>query len=77
MQLPYLESAVYSYTTMAKPIRALELHYPVIQFFIKEKYLYVTIVSGVAGRACFRFHEDCKQYLDAYHITYKTSSASA
>ena len=34
VQLPYLESMVYgSYTMMAKPIRALELHYPMIQFY--------------------------------------------
>ena len=26
-----------SYTMMAKPIRALELHYPMIQFFIIER----------------------------------------
>ena len=34
--LPYLESMVLngSYAMMAKPIRALELHYPMIQFLI-------------------------------------------
>ena len=33
VQLPYLES---HYTMIAKPIRALELHYPMIQFLINS-----------------------------------------
>ena len=38
IQLLYLESIWYSgsYTMMAKPIRALELHYPKIQFLIMQ-----------------------------------------
>ena len=38
VQLPYLERMVYngSYAMMAKPITALELHYPMIKFLIKQ-----------------------------------------
>ena len=40
VQLPHLERMVlwliYSYAMMAKPIRALELHHPMIQLFIKH-----------------------------------------
>ena len=54
IQLPYLEIAWYSgsYTMMANPIRALELHYLMIQFLIKI-HIYQTpgalpIIIGVA-----------------------------
>ena len=54
VQLPYLEIAWYSgsYTMMANPIRALELHYLMIQFLIKI-HIYQTsgalpIIIGVA-----------------------------
>ena len=39
-------ATVGSYTMMAKPIRALELHYPMIQFLIKTIYYMAESTSG-------------------------------
>ena len=63
VQLPYLEGMVYgngSYTTMAKPIRALEFYYLIIQFSI------ISIISVETDAWCCApviYVEDCFIFL--------------
>ena len=63
MQLPYLERMVYgngSYTMMAKPIRALEFYYLIIQFLI------ISIISVETDAWCCApviYVEDCFIFL--------------